>query len=397
MNVMTRLQKKDLPRGKPGRKTVAPSPVLPGGSQLLFSSIARHFPDGIIGVLDTDFRYVFAGGAELDRLGLQPELLKGQLLFDHLSDKSNKDARPYLEQAFRGATTQFEVELNKQIYAVNAVPLNEAGEAITQVLVVLHNITLRRKNEKDLQEALRKEKELSELKSRFVTMASHEFRTPLSTILSSAYLIGKYVTAEDQPKREKHLQRIVSSVTMLTDILNDFLSVGKIEEGRIQVRLAEFSIRQLTEQLCAEMEGTLKKGQAIRYRHKGPEDVCLDPSLLRHIIMNLVSNASKFSGEGSPIDMETRCKKGEVIFRIQDYGIGIPKEDQQHLLERFFRGGNVANIQGTGLGLHIVARYAELLNGEISCESELEKGTTFSITFRYKMNNDEKDTADRRQ
>lgn len=352
------------------------------GSEQLFSSIARHFPDGIIGVLDKDLKYVFAGGAEIERLGLKPEQLRGQELFDHLSDKGNLEARPYLERAFRGENTVFEAEIKKQVYTVNAVPLNEKREEVSQILVVLQNITQRRRTENDLQEALRKEKELSELKSRFVTMASHEFRTPLSTILSSAYLIGKYVTTDDQPKREKHLQRLVSSVNTLTDILNDFLNVGKMEEGKIQVKPVVFNLRTLVEEVCSEIDSTLKKGQTIHCRHEGPEEVRMDPSLFRHIILNLVSNASKFSGEGSPIEIQTRTDATGLVFRIRDHGIGIPKEDQKHLMERFFRAGNVANIQGTGLGLHIVARYAELMNGTVICKSELEKGTEFIIRFR---------------
>ncbi len=120
-----------------------------------------------------------------------------------------------------------------------------------------------------LTQALEKEKELNELKSRFVSMASHEFRTPLSTILSSAYLVSKYTTTEDQPRRDKHIQRIVSSVDMLTETLNDFLSVGKIEEGKIQVRFADFDVHALISELVSEMNMALKKDQELQYVHSG--------------------------------------------------------------------------------------------------------------------------------
>ncbi|MEO8413168.1 MAG: PAS domain-containing sensor histidine kinase [Ginsengibacter sp.] len=235
-----------------------------------------------------------------------------------------------------------------------------------------------------LEIALEKEKDLSELKSRFVSMASHEFRTPLSTILSSAYLIEKYTAAEDQPKREKHLQRIFSSVNMLTDILNDFLSVGKIEEGKIQVRLTDFNIQQAIMAITVEIKNNLKKQQKICYHHEGKTDVLLDMSLLKHIIMNLVSNASKFSPETGVIDIKTIRNKQQVIISVKDHGIGISREDQKHLMERFFRGANAGNIQGTGLGLHIISKYAELMNGIVECKSELEKGTEFIITFDTK-------------
>ena len=232
--------------------------------------------------------------------------------------------------------------------------------------------------------ALQKEKELNELKSRFVSMASHEFRTPLSTVLSSAYLIEKYTSTEDQPKRLKHLERIVSSVTMLTDILNDFLSVGKIEEGRIQVRPTSFNIRDFIVAIAGDMKNSLKKQQKITYHHEGSPDVCMDTSLLKHIIMNLVSNASKFSPEGVRIEINTITNGDRVTLSVKDNGIGISKQDQKHLMERFFRGANVGNIQGTGLGLHIVSKYTELLNGTVKCISELEKGTEFIIAINTK-------------
>ena len=233
-----------------------------------------------------------------------------------------------------------------------------------------------------LEKALEKEKELSELKSRFVSMASHEFRTPLSTILSSSYLIEKYSNAEDQPKRDKHLQRIISSVNMLIDLLNDFLSVGKIEEGKIQVRPVELNITEVITAISEEIKNNLKKDQEIRYHHQGKAEVEMDPSLLKHIIMNLVSNASKFSPEMSPIEIKTNGQDHRLTLSVKDHGMGISREDQKHLMERFFRGTNAGHIQGTGLGLHIVSKYAELMNGTVQCKSELEKGTEFILTFR---------------
>lgn len=241
---------------------------------------------------------------------------------------------------------------------------------------------------------LQKEKELSELKSRFVSMASHEFRTPLSTVLSSAYLLEQYNTGEDNTKQQKHIQRIVSSVNMLTDILNDFLSVGKIEEGKIHVKYQQFNIFKLMASAIDEIKVNLKKGQQIRYEHSGDVSVTLDLSLLQHIIMNLISNASKFSSPDSFIDIDTVYENGSLTLSIKDHGIGISPEDQQHLTERFFRGRNATNIQGTGLGLHIVSKYAELMNGFIKCESALQQGTTFTITFTQNLTTHEKDPLD---
>lgn len=238
------------------------------------------------------------------------------------------------------------------------------------------------KKDEELLAALSKERELGELKSRFVSVASHEFRTPLSTVLSSVYLLQKYTSTEDQPKREKHIQRIISSVNLLTDILNDFLDVGKIEEGKIQARFSLFNLEKNLSDTIAEMQSMCKEGQQIVYTHSGNEEVELDPGMLKHITLNLLSNAIKFSAENSNIRLSTSVNETEIELMIEDNGIGITAEDQEHLFERFFRAANALNIQGTGLGLHIVSKYAELMNGKVSCHSEVGNGTRFLITFQ---------------
>ncbi len=243
----------------------------------------------------------------------------------------------------------------------------------------------------ELEAALDKEKELSDLKSRFVSMASHEFRTPLSTILSSASLVAKYTHTEEQNKRDKHIQRIRSAVSNLTDILNEFLSIGRIEEGRVQANFSDFNMKEQIQLVCSEMQPILRPGQRVIYRHKGNTNVYLDLSLLRNVIINLVSNAIKFSSENSQIDVLGNVNDKNILISVQDHGLGIPDDDKKHLFERFFRAKNVTNIQGTGLGLHIVSKYVELMNGTIEVHSELEKGTQFNIQFPYEQN-----TADRR-
>lgn len=238
-------------------------------------------------------------------------------------------------------------------------------------------------SKEELTQALSKEKELSDLKSRFVSMASHEFRTPLSTILSSASLVAKYLKEDEQPKRDKHIHRIKSAVHNLTDILNEFLSIGKIEDGKIITHFSRFNLEELITTICSELHGIVRPGQQIDYVHTGLREVELDITLMRNILINLLSNAIKFSSEGSRIKVNSRVNEEDIVIRVQDSGIGISLEDQEHLFERFFRGKNVVNIQGTGLGLHIVAKYVELMNGHLQCESELEKGTTFTITFKH--------------
>ena len=236
-------------------------------------------------------------------------------------------------------------------------------------------------SKEDLTQALSKEKELSDLKSRFVSMASHEFRTPLSTILSSASLLAKYIKEDEQDKRDKHIHRIKSAVHNLTDILNEFLSIGRIEDGKVLTHFSRFNIQELISTICNELQGIVKKGQRIVYKHEGDNEVEMDITLLRNIFINLLSNAIKFSPENGEIKVDSKVNEKDITFRVEDTGIGISTDDQEHLFERFFRATNAVNIQGTGLGLHIVGKYVELMNGQIVCESELEKGTSFIITF----------------
>ncbi len=237
-----------------------------------------------------------------------------------------------------------------------------------------------------LTKSLEKEKEVNDLKSRFVSMASHEFRTPLSTILSSVSLLAKYETTEDQPKRDKHIDRIKSSVKTLTDILNEFLSLGKIEEGKVDVNFENFDLTLFMQGVVNEMSVLLKNGQELIL--EGDENITCysDASLLKHVLINLVSNAIKFSPENAKIIISTMNQKENIQIKVIDQGIGIPEKDQVHLFERFFRATNVTNIQGTGLGLHIVGRYMDLLKGNITYQSQLENGSVFCIELPNKTN-----------
>ncbi|WP_018343212.1 PAS domain-containing sensor histidine kinase [Cytophaga aurantiaca] len=232
---------------------------------------------------------------------------------------------------------------------------------------------------KEVKEELVKEKELSELKSRFVTMASHEFRTPLSAILSSISLIARYNENDDTDKRLKHVGRIKSSVDNLTTILNGFLSLSKLEEGVTVVDAVAFDIRDLTEEVSDELNGILKNRQQIVSKHTSDtQTVYLDKSLLRNIMLNLVSNAIKYSKEGKKIQITTTIENNQLTLIIQDEGIGIPAYEQKYIFSRFFRAQNATSISGTGLGLNIVKKYLDLMNGTITFTSNHE-GTTFTV------------------
>jgi PAS domain S-box-containing protein len=237
-------------------------------------------------------------------------------------------------------------------------------------------------SKEELSESLEKEKELGELKSRFVTMASHEFKTPLSTILSSAYLLEQYNELPASDKRQRHINRIKNAVGDMKLILDDFLSLGKLEEGLIQAHEENIdaeSTFHVISNVISEMKVNLKKGQQIRFNHMGAKNVLLDKNLIKNILVNLLSNAIKFSPENGIIEVFCTITQDNFSLSVKDPGIGISEEDKQHLFERFFRAKNAINIQGTGLGLHIVGKYLELMNGTIEMQSTLNEGSSFTI------------------
>jgi len=239
------------------------------------------------------------------------------------------------------------------------------------------------KAENEARIALEREKELNELKTRFVSMASHEFRTPLSAILSSVSLIGKYITDVNKEKKLKHINRIKSSVGELTGILNDFLSMDRLDAGKLNIAGRDILICDFLHELVDEMRQLLKKGQSLDLKCATPDaHFYIDSQILKQILANLLSNAIKYSPEGELIVLEVVLRDQELIIKVIDHGMGIPMADQKHLFDKFFRAHNAAHIQGTGLGLNIVHKYLELINGTIEFESVEGQGSTFILNIK---------------
>ncbi|WP_336833256.1 PAS domain-containing sensor histidine kinase [Sphingobacterium siyangense] len=236
----------------------------------------------------------------------------------------------------------------------------------------------------EVSKSLEKEIELNQLKSRFVSMASHEFRTPLSSVQLSASLIEKYSERpDDKANIIKHTNKIKSAVQLLTSILNDFLSLEKLEAGIVVMNKQYINLVELAEEITEEMQLICKKNQHIVYQHTGEiGHFTLDPNLLKNALVNLISNAIKYSGEDTLIEFTTCIDDEGCFISVKDNGIGIPEEDQVHLFEPFFRAHNTGNIPGTGLGLNIVKRYIELMAGQMEFESEVHKGTSFRVSFK---------------
>ena len=277
-------------------------------------------------------------------------------------------------------------ELEEQVKQ-RTVDLDEANKALTKANVNLQDeVEMRKKAQFDAQGALIKEKELNEMKSRFVSMASHEFRTPMSTIMSSATLLQDYEVDCEKEKLGKHVKRIVSSVTNMNVILNDFLSLEKLEQGIIEVKPIRFNINEFGEELNEEMQAIAKKGQKITYENNSDKtDVILDRHLLKNIMINLVSNAIKYSPENKPINLKIFQANGHLCINVEDKGIGIPEEEKNMMFKRFFRAKNATSVQGTGLGLNIVNKYIQMMDGSIRFESKEGEGTTFYVKLPNKQ------------
>ncbi|MCZ2392512.1 MAG: PAS domain-containing sensor histidine kinase [Chitinophagales bacterium] len=283
---------------------------------------------------------------------------------------------------------QHEAKINKQNQELQLIKkelqqLNlELEDKVVQRTSELEDtLSKLRESKNELKDALDKERELGELKSRFLSMASHEFRTPLSTILSSVGLIKRYIDNKQTEKCELHIDRIKSSVEHLNAVLEDFLSLGKIEEGQIKMNNEDFDINEEIENIVVEMRDLSRAGQTIIVFPSEKTILFTDKHLLKIAFSNLLSNAIKFSPEYSTIEVILEKEDQQFKIHVKDYGMGIPLDDQKHLFLRFFRASNSSNIQGTGLGLFIVKRYIDILKGSLSFVSTPNKGTTITIAL----------------
>lgn len=302
---------------------------------------------------------------------MQGKLLVMAFISDISLRKQTEEALKRSEEQLIVYAAELEKKVELRTEALNA-SISKMEEEITE----------RKKAEEEARKALERERELNELKTKFVSIASHEFRTPLSTVLSSASLVQQYKDRGDLDKVDKHVQRIKTSVNHLTMILNDFLSLGKLEEGKVEVNIESIYVKEFFSEIIEEVNSMLRDGQKIEVNCLADvEQIQSDQRILRNIMFNLISNAIKYSDPGKNIHLICQKNNSSISFSVRDEGIGISPEDQKHLFERFFRASNSGNIQGTGLGLNIVKRYVDLLKGKISFTSEFGKGSEFTITI----------------
>lgn len=306
--------------------------------------------------------------------GLNPFQMNGKtyvmsLVIDITIRKENqrqiKELNVHLEAKIKERTKELELTIDK---------LQEVNSDLEQ------EIHKRKLAENKIKAALQKEKELSDLKTKFLSMVSHEFKTPLSGILTSVMLAGKYTREDQQDKRDKHLGTIRSKVHYLDNILSDFLSIERMEMGKVNYKFTSFSLSKLVNEVIYNANVTLKSGQEINYPQELKEVILRqDEKIVELVLSNLLGNAIKYSSEDTHIDFEVEVEDKRIIFRVRDQGIGIPEKDQKHIFERYFRAENALLDQGTGIGLNIAKVHLENLGGTISFESKENSGTTFTV------------------
>lgn len=327
----------------------------------------------------------------LDEYIKNPVAKKFKLPIDLIGLKLNK--KPVFIE-FNFGEIEYEGEFYYKVLISDISLRKQKEEKITYLNVQLEeevklrNLELEKVIEQ-LKLSLNKEKELNNLKTKFISLASHEFKTPLSAILSSTELMNKYSNLENIEKRKEHLEKVKIMVSRLNGMLDDFLTLENIELGIIKPDFSFFKISQLVNHISQETSPFLKEKQILTFDIINDETIYHDKKIINIILTNLLYNAIKYSNENSAIKITIRTNINSIYFSVKDNGIGIPENEQNLIYNRFFRAKNALYYPGTGIGLNISKGYINNLNGSISFKSAINKGTTFNVQLP-KINSYEK-------
>lgn len=336
---------------------------------------------GSVAWISSDLHYMGANKFLAAQFNLTPEDFIGQPL-GFL--KSTPELGEFMQRFFADSDWQAsrEIESHYQGQTRNYLLVAQKYDNGKAAVSVGIDITHLKELESKLRDSLAQEKQLAQLRSQFISMTSHEFRTPLTTIQSSTELLQHYSDRFSAEKKLKHFDRIQMAVKRMTDLLDDVLIIGKAETGKLQFQPQRLDVKAYCEELVEELQQSDRDRHPFYFTFHGTcHSGWMDRKLLRHILVNLLSNALKYSPEGKPVRLALNCRDRQVTFHIQDAGIGIPKDDQKRLFETFYRATNATKIEGTGLGLAIVKKSVELHGGTISVHSEVGEGTTFIVTL----------------
>jgi two-component system sensor kinase FixL len=355
----------------------------------------KHQHDGYIrNYLETGVKKIIGIGREV--LGLRKD---GSLFPIRLAVSNfTLDGQAFFTGVVHDLSAQKEAErnlwyLNKNLEKMVDSRTGQLRESLNQLNAINRNLEFEiqqraiaedklKEREQELVDAVERERSLHLLKSRFISVASHEFRTPLANILSSLSLIDRYYADEHIDKRNKHIQKIKNNIHYLNGILNEFLSLTRIEEGQFTLKVEPFSLREFIRELVEDFNYLKKSGQSLHFEVEDSEGTYListDKTCVRHILSNLISNAIKYSGDHADIRVHLSFANERFVIDVVDNGIGIPEEEQKFIFDIFYRASNVLNIQGTGLGLNIVRKYLDVISGTLVFKSRENEGTHLRI------------------
>jgi PAS domain S-box-containing protein len=349
------------------------------------------------GRLTSDGKILTVNKIAQQSAGLPLERLLGMFFWDapwwSYDSRVQKKVQEAVKQAAEGMAVSFEerakVGESEMIIAnLGLVPVFDEHGKVKYLIAESHDITDIRHAEEVLRQSLEKEKELGELKSRFVSIASHEFRTPLATIQAASDLLKHYSHKMTEQKRLERLNKIQAEVRNMTSLLEEVLIIGKVEAGKLELHPTPVDLREFCTGIIDDVYYSLGTKHQIDFTYEGSYyDAIVDTKLLRQIIDNLISNAIKYSPQGSNISLNLVYQSDRITIEVIDRGIGIPEEDLDQIFDSFYRSRNVGNISGTGLGLTIAKASVDLHGGSLTVESEISVGSTFTVTIPTNMKN----------
>jgi len=351
-----------------------------------YSAIAENFPDGRVSLFDRELRYFLVNGAGSSNFVLNSEFLLNKTIYEALTPDLVAIVEPYYLKTLDGIKSKFEVKIRDSYFELQTVPIKNRENFIYAGMLIIHDITDRKTIETNILQSLQKEKELNDLKSEFISIASHQFRTPLAAIQSSIDILNLYLksfSGDNKEQFQKHFHRINQEVFRLTDLVSDFLTIGRHTSGKTPFSPTQTDIVELCNNIIDMHYSNLPNQRKIELISEQPQIITnLDQKLISNAISNLLSNAIKYS-TGNP-QIHISILNNNLVIEVSDNGIGIPKEEQHKMFNSFFRAKNAQHIQGTGLGLVIVKQFIEQHNGIIDFQSNSEQGTKFII--RIPMN-----------
>ncbi|MFC4633130.1 ATP-binding protein [Dokdonia ponticola] len=372
-----------------------------------FITLFEGVSEGII-VVNKSRQIVASNSSVRSIFGYEKEEIEGAMLETLIPTKYHHNHHHHFKN-FMADQDKRQMGIGRDLYGLHKEGFEIAVEVglnpfvlhgHSYIMALVTDITIRKKQEEEIQnlnnyleakvkerteqltEALKAEKELNELKTKFLSLVSHEFKTPLAGILTSATLVGKYPREDQQEKREKHLKTIQGKVKYLNNIIDDFLSIERLQSGKVKYNFTSFPISKVFDEVIYDANMYLKDGQIIKYpKNIGDLTITFDEKIIELTLTNLIHNAIKYSSENSTVAIKVTKEAKQLQIAIRDEGIGIPDNEQKFIFDRYFRAENALTNQGTGIGLNIVKTHLENLGGNISFSSKENVGSTFTFTI----------------